>query len=269
MRFVSIVLIALVMGVSGCAWFERGKPAQKTKKPESSPATAVQLRETKLPLYISRRASNPIVIDGVLDETSWRRAVTTGRFTTWNDRRPTQFETQARVLWDEQYLYIAFICEDGDISATMTERDANLWEEHEICEVFIDPGSTGRTYYEFGFTPLNAVDDLIIPDFGAPRSLSGLKCWDCKGMRSAVKVDGTLCDPKDVDMGWTVEVALPILLFSGAPHLPPKPGDTWRINFYRWDNSFGKIELQAWSPTFTPTPDPHVPSRFGILKFAE
>jgi hypothetical protein len=209
------------------------------------------------------------VIDGVLNEPSWKRAVTTGRFTTWNDKVSAKVETQARVLWDDGKLYIAFECEDPDIAATMKERDGKLWEEHEICEVFIDPGSTGRTYYEFGITPLNTVDDLIIADFGAPRSLAGQMCWDCKGMVTAVKVDGTLNNPSDKDRGWTVEMAMPIVNFSGAPHLPPKPGDTWRINFYRWENYSGKFELQAWTPTFTPTPDPHLPRRFGILKFAE
>ena len=262
------MLCATILLTAGCSWFE-AKQAPATAQPSPNAPAGALPGEPKIPEYVCHKITAPITIDGLLNEAAWKRAATTGRFTSWSDKFIPRYETQARVLWDDQNLYIGFECEDGDIEATMKERDANLWEEHEICEVFIDPGNTQRTYYEFGFTPQGAVDDLIIPNFGAPRSLAGEKCWDCKGMLSAVKVNGTLNDPKDTDRGWTVEAALPLVNFSGAPHLPPKPGDTWRINFYRWENSFGKVELQAWSPTLGPGPNPHVPRRFGILRFAE
>jgi hypothetical protein len=265
----SITSCTLAIAISlagGCGYFVPEKKASPTKPEAENQALP---GEPELPRYICRKISEPIVIDGVLNEPAWKRAVTTGRFGTWNAKETAQYETQARLMWDDEKLYIAFECEDEDIAATMRERDANLWEEHEICEAFIDPRGNGHCYYEFGFTPLNSVDDLIIPDYGAKRSLPGLKCWDCKGMVTAVKANGTLCNPNDKDKGWTVEISMPLMNFSGAPNLPPKAGDEWRINLYRWENSFGKIELQAWSPTLTPKPDPHVPRRFGLLKFAE
>ncbi len=269
MRTAMIAVLALAIALTaGCGVFQKPDGAPGGPQVAGS-ATGAQPGEPKLPLYVCKKTAEPITVDGLLDEPSWKRAVTSGRFTSWNDKAIPAYETQVRVLWDENFLYIAFEAEDGDIAATMKERDANLWEEHEICEVFIDPGDTQRTYYEFGITPLGAVDDLIIPNFGVRGSLEGRKCWDCKGMMSAVRVNGTLCDPKDKDKGWTAEMALPLVNFDGAPNLPPKPGDTWRINFYRWDNSFGKIELQAWSPTLAPKPNPHVPRRFGLLRFAQ
>ena len=265
--FVGLAVLTMAL-LSGCSWFE-AKPTPATAQASLTAPTGALPGEPKIPEYVCHKVTTPITIDGLLNEPAWKRAATTGRFTSWSDKFIPRYETQVRVLWDDQHLYIAFECEDGDIEATMKERDANLWEEHEIAEVFIDPGNTQRTYYEFGITPLNAVDDLIIPDFGAHASLAGRKCWDCKGMVTAVKVNGTLNDPKDVDKGWTVEMAMPLVNFDGAPHLPPKPGDVWRINFYRWENSFGKVELQAWSPTLGPSPNPHVPRRFGCLRFVE
>jgi len=55
--------------------------------------------------------------------------------------------------------------------------------------------------------------------------------------------------------------------FEMAPHLPPHPGDTWRINLYRIDRGVQGDEYTAWSPPGRL--NYHTPSRFGILQFAD
>ena len=65
--------------------------------------------------------------------------------------------------------------------------------------------------------------------------------WDFTGLKSAVRLDGTLNDPSDIDRGWTVELAFP---WQGMGPLaqgracPPLAGDAWRMFFGR----FQKLE---------------------------
>ena len=43
--------------------------------------------------------------------------------------------TTARVLWDDEYLYVAFVATDAHISADLTNRDAPVSREYAV-EVF-------------------------------------------------------------------------------------------------------------------------------------
>ena len=47
-------------------------------------------------------------------------------------------QTVAKLLWDDEHLYAAFICEDAHISAEHTERDSEVWKDDTV-EVFTAP----------------------------------------------------------------------------------------------------------------------------------
>jgi hypothetical protein len=71
-----------------------------------------------------------------------------------------------------------------------------------------------------------------------------------------------------------MEVALPFANFAGpAPSMsiPPKSGDMWRINLYRYD--YGRTpekltELTAWNMTDR-NRGFHAPDRFGKVVFSD
>jgi len=132
--------------------------------------------------------------------------------------------------------------------------------------LFADANGDQRCYLEFEINPLNTVLDLIIPEAGGGGSLVGKKCWDAKGLQSAVFKESTARAGEYVR--WTVEMAIPLEDFLDAPNCPPEEGDTWRINLYRVDQSGDEVEYQAWCPTNTDEPSFHVPQRFGILEFS-
>ncbi len=61
--------------------------------------------------------------------------------------------------------------------------------------------------------------------------------WNFSGLRSAVRLDGTLNDSTDVDQGWTVEIALPWSGFGivgEGRSVPAEDGDTCRIDASRF-----------------------------------
>jgi hypothetical protein len=89
--------------------------------------------------------------------------------------------------------------------------------------------------------------------------------WD-SGMKSAVKVRGTLDDASDRDSGWTVELQIPLARLAEVPRLPPQAGDRWRFNLYRLELPDRRTQQgQAFSPLFVG--DFHALPRFGWLVF--
>jgi hypothetical protein len=84
--------------------------------------------------------------------------------------------------------------------------------------------------------------------------------------RHAVHVDGTLNDSRDVDRGWTVELAIPFASLTGMPRPRPQRGDRWKFNLYRLRQGPGQPgEGQAWSPPMRG--DFHALDRFATLRF--
>ena len=65
-----------------------------------------------------------------------------------------------------------------------------------------------------------------------------LNDWHATGMKSAIKVDGTINNPNDIDKGWVVEMAIPWDVYKTSYFHENVPENKfWRINFSRvnWD----------------------------------
>ena len=215
-----------------------------------------------LPAYICRRTSVVPSLDGSMSAAAWQQAAPVTLVQAASGEPPRQ-PTEARLLWDDSYLYIGFRCTDSRIYATLAGRGEHLWEE-EVVEVFLDDDADEYSYAEFEVNPLNAILELYIIKRG--EVWKQLWDWHSPGMRAAVKVDGDPTNPDSTDRGWTAEIALPWEDFCTAPYLPPLPGDRWRMNLYRIDRSPAGDEYSAWSPPGRNAF--HTPERFGWLIFA-
>ena len=208
-------------------------------------------------------ASGPIVVDGKLDDAAWTKAVSTGPFGSSFNGAPVHSETTAKLLYDDEFLYVAFDCHDEDVWGTLLKKDDPIYGE-EVVEIFLDADGDGRTYNELEVSPHNTQFDAAFEE--RRKDLDKAILWD-SGMESAVQVQGTIDNPSDVDRGWTVEMKIPLKNLYAVPHLPPKPGDTWRFNLYRLDYHSGRKvnEGQAYSPLYLG--DFHNLPRFAYLKF--
>jgi hypothetical protein len=211
------------------------------------------------PVYEVARASAPINIDGKLDEAAWTKTPTVGSFVLNRDGSAVSNKTEARILYDDKFLYISFRSADENIFSTMRRRDEHLWEE-EVVEVFVqaDPGKPG--YIELEVNPLGTMLDIYLLDIRKPLRYES---WNSEHLKWAVQVDGTI-DGKSGDRGWSCEIALPLEDVVTAPHLPPQEGDRWRLNLYRVEKLPIALGL-SWSPTMQA--DFHVPSMFGEIVF--
>jgi hypothetical protein len=212
------------------------------------------------------KLSEKISVDARLDEAVWQKAATLSLVLN-SDSTPGREATEVRLWYDDEALYLAWICSDSDIQATFTERDSRFWEE-EVCELFITAENLEQ-YFELQWNPLGGEFDAIIDnpldESGLSQDIEGHWEYTAQSMKSAVHVDGSVSDATDTDVKWQIEAVVP---FSDLDVSSPEAGDTWRGNFYRFNRGTGhEAEGLAWSPTLLRSF--HQPSRFGYLIFGE
>jgi len=212
-----------------------------------------------LPVYEVARTATPIKVDGKLDDPAWTKTRGVGNFVNNLDGSPSQYKTEAKLLYDDNFLYFSFRCADDNIWATFKRRDQHLWEE-EVVEVYLQADPHQPSYIELEVNPLGTMLDIDLLDVRKPLHYES---WNSEKLEWGVQVFGTV-DGKGGDREWTCEIALPMEDIVTAPHLPPQPGDHWRLNLYRVEKLPTPAEL-AWSPTLKS--DFHFPSRFGEIVF--
>ena len=229
--------------------------------------------------YVCYRADKTPTIDGKLDEPAWQAAPWSDDFVDIEgDKKPRpRHKTRMKMLWDDRFLYIGAQLEETHVWATLTKHDAVIFHDNDF-EVFLDPDADSHLYAELEINALNTTWDLLLP---RPYKDGGkaINAWEIPGLKTAVYVDGTLNDPRDVDRGWSVEIAWPwksLAELSYCP-VPPRDGDQWRINFSRvqWQHEivegrYRKIKGRrednwVWSPQGVI--DMHRPERWGIVEF--
>lgn len=213
--------------------------------------------------YVVHRAPAPIVVDGILSEAAWDKAAIAGPFVRSLDGKPATAATEARLLWDDEYLYVAFQSEDPNVAGKFFHDDEPLYTSN-VVEIFVNPSGDGARYDEIEVAPTNALFDASFS--GGPRQNMNL-AWSSRA-RHAVHVDGTLNDAHDVDRGWTVELAIPFAALTGMDKPKPARGDRWKFNLYRLRQGPGQPgEGQALSPPLRG--DFHALDRFATLRFED
>ena len=219
--------------------------------------------------YVCYRTSEPLKIDGKLKEKAWGLAQPTESFVDISGEgfpKPI-YDTRAKMLWDDDYLYVSAVLEEKDIIARLTQRDTIIYHDNDF-EVFIDPDGDGHHYFEIENNAREVVFDLMLD---RPYRSGGnfMIQWDCPGLKLAVDMKGTLNKSKDTDKEWTVEMAIPHKALTINFTNPLKAGNYWRINFSRvqWLKKGGPEENWVWQPTGKI--DMHMPDRWGFLYFSD
>jgi hypothetical protein len=235
--------------------------------------------------YVVQHTTQPLAMDGNLQESDWQKALWTTDFVDIEGAakpRPT-FQTRVKMLWNDSTLFIAATLQEPQLWAYQTHHDDIIYKDNDF-EVFIDPDNNAHQYFEVEVNALNKVFDLYLPKPYRDKG-DALISWDVPGLRSGVALDGTLNQPWEPghDEGWTVEMAIPLKsVRMGFPWQPPAEGTLWRINFSRveWDTqvlgpNYVKLRDAAgkdlpehnwvWSPQGVI--NMHYPERWGYLQF--
>jgi hypothetical protein len=179
---------------------------------------------------VAHRPASPLVInlDGRIDDDVWQDATPITDFTQQEPvegGQPSE-ETEIRVLFDDDHLYIGVIIYDDPegILAYQRERDASLGTDDRfmwILDTFLD----GRTGYFFEINAAGLMGDGVITGGGGRGGFGGggggggtNKAWDgIWEAQTALRPDG-----------WSAEIQIPFRTLNFNPNQ-----SEWGINFQR------------------------------------
>jgi Domain of unknown function (DUF5916)/Carbohydrate family 9 binding domain-like len=174
--------------------------------------------------------SDPIKIDGHLDEPAWSQAEAATEFRQQSptEGAPASEKTEVRVLYDNKNVYIgirAFDSEAARINARDLVRDSTFDTDDRV-EIVLDTNHDRRNAFRFSVNPLGTQQDALITDEGKDINLS----WDGSWISSG-RIDA---------QGYTVEIEIPLTTLRFSEGI-----DTWGFNVSRVIRR--KNEENLWS----------------------
>jgi len=226
------------------------------------------------PEYTIKRCTGKIVIDGILDDPDWAAAQSLGdfKFPWYNyEKRPeaqkAELEkTEVKMLWDDDFLYMYYTCEDKHIWADHFNSNSQTYKD-DCVEFFWNPNpDSGNAYNMFEINCIgNRLSMYNDPD---RRGAKGSNRFTMPPHIAHV-IKGTVNNDEDIDEGWIIEMAI---RFEDYPELlkeKPKDGTLWRAGINRcggmtnWQDSM-------WSPEWGKTVGSfHLFPFFGKLYFSD
>jgi hypothetical protein len=223
------------------------------------------------PVYQVSRAKGPIIVDGKMDEATWKDAVVKSFDYFYRGDKPYEKQTsEFRMLWDDENLYLMYICQDTSLTARETKPDGRPYLD-DCAEFFCLPIPDSLSFH-FGFE-INitkaAYDYVMLWKYYNNRH------FFVPGYNPAYKYevtyDGTINNDKDKDKMWQMEIAIPWVAFSNFTGRP-RAGAKWAFQAVRQDRNFVDDRFRSTStlfPIYDIKLDVHQPNRFGIMEFMD
>jgi hypothetical protein len=201
------------------------------------------------PMMRATRITQPIVIDGRIDEPAWLDADSIGGFIQSQPRRGylATYPTVVRVLYDARYLYISALCYDPEpeeLTIPTLEQGFDS-RESDVFGITLDTFLDRRNSFMFLINPGGAVRYGQTFDNSRTTDLA----W-----RGVIHVRTQVHEE-----GWTVELAIP---WTTLRYDPTRAEQAWGINFVRRVRR--KNEDSYWAPLDRRDPV-HRMSRAGTL----
>ena len=186
--------------------------------------------------YDCRFTEESPVVDGDLGDPVWQAIPWTCDFLDirGGDSAVPRFRTRVKMLWTSEGLHVGAELTEPHVWGALTEKNSIIFHDNDF-EIFLDPDGDTLNYHEFEINALGTIWELTLDK---PYAKGGIAVHgtNLPGLRSAVKIQGTLNNPADTDIGWSLEVFMPwkdLAIYQGRLTSPPLPGDIWRINFSR------------------------------------
>lgn len=199
-----------------------------------------QKKNDSFKLYI-HKTTEPVVIDGAMDDAAWQKAETASRFfmVLPMDTSRALVNTEVKMTYDKESLYIIAICYLPKKAPYMVEslRRDFVFGKNDNFIFFLDPFNDLTNGYTFGANAAGAQWDGTLYE-GGKADLN----WDNKWV-SVVK---------NYDDKWIFEAAIPFKTIRYKKGIA-----TWGVNFSRLDIT--AAEKSAWAP---------VPRQFATASLA-
>lgn len=197
-----------------------------------------------------------------LDDAAWSRCASVPVARYWSGgTAPPARHAEARVMWTDDLLCVRFDAAQGEPliinDAPQTEgKTMGLWNR-DVCEIFVAPfADTPHTYFELEVAPTGEWVDLKVE-------------WTPDERRTDWNYASGMTVEARIETG-TVKMLMRVA-WKAFGVSRPQVGDEWRANFLRCvgvDTADDVRGYLAWQPTYSATPNFHIPQAFGRMRFA-
>jgi hypothetical protein len=157
-----------------------------------------------------------IHIDGILDDSGWQDAARVGQFVERypGDQTKPPVETEVYAAFDEERLYVAFVCHDDPVTIRATYCERDKIQNDDNVRLCLDTYGNASHAYIFYVNPYGIQGDAIWVN-GAGEESSYDLIWESSGLVT--------------DSGYQVEMAIPFATLR----FPQDEQQSWRVDFWR------------------------------------
>ena len=216
--------------------------------------------------YHAKQAKGLMAIDANWDKAAWKdiEPLTLGFH--MGDKPEHWPKVQAKVRYDADNIYVIWRVDDNYVVARQTRH------QHYVCvdscvEFFFTPSGDPK---DAGYLNLemNCAGVMWLACHAPGRADVMLPPEDLAKLEVATSLKGPILEEIARPTMWTVEYRLPVSILEKYSKVArPRPGVSWRANFYKCADDSSHPHWLTWSEVIWPRPSFHLPQYFGTLQF--
>jgi len=246
--------------LSFCCLFEINVLAQSGDKLVMGEQVVCKIVKTK----------EPIIVDGQMTEAIWRKteAIKLDHFYRLEASDVKQ-QTNFRMAWDDENLYVFFYFVDKYLNAKQMKRDGQPYLD-DCGEIFIIPVPDSLdTHFGFELNLYKASNDFVYFNNYYKEKDYVLKAFNPE-FSVETSYEGTINNNSDKDVAWSLEMAIPFINFYSLRN-PAKNGSKWAFMVVRQDcNAFeDRPSTSTIFPIYDISKGVHQSKHFGLMQFVE
>lgn len=255
-RKIPIIAIPVFLAVFSSCSRDVHKKAVKKENPE--------MYKT----YKVHRINKPMPIDANFDKPQWKKVEPVDISLYMGTEPEHQPKTQAKMLYDDENIYVCFRVEDQYVRAVAQQYHGKVWEDSCVEFFFVPDADVSSGYFNLETNCGGTI--LMRHQTGLFDNIKKLKAQELDKIEIAHSLP-KIIDPEITEpVTWMLEYRLPLSILQKYHDLTkPAPGVKWRANFYKCADKTSHPHWLTWSRIVNEIPDFHRPKFFGTLEFVE
>lgn len=224
-----------------------------------------QLSE-KHSIYTVKKLTTLIKIDANWNKPQWQNIEAIDLNNLMGEAPVFRPVVNAKMMYDAENIYVIFKVEDRYVRCVAKNINGAICDDSAV-EFFFSPDENEPDKYfnleiNCGGTPLMFYNIVPRKDY---KILDPVDIQQIEIAHSLPQIiDPEIAEP----ITWTIEYRIPVTLLQKYSNVTqPKPGSTWRGNFYKCGDKTSNIHYLTWALVDNKNPDFHLPQFFGVLKF--
>lgn len=227
---------------------------------------SAQEKPAKEAVYMVARLKKPMAIDANWDKKEWKNVTPLDITLIMGDNPKFKPATQVKMMYDDENIYVIFHVRDQFVSIMERQLNGPVHLDAAV-EFFLSPDEQFPGKYINLETNGGGVPHFAFHEAQGTRGVN-FKPEDLQKIPIATSLPKVVEKEITGPVTWTLEYRIPLeVLRSYTTVTQPKPGVTWKGNFYKTATNTSNPHWITWAFVDLPTPSFHQPGFFGILKF--